>query len=87
MFIFFFPAEGSGATNGEMVGKKLANLGDEIDALCSDQFADCVSLYENPQEALRSFNMVLTNVFEWEEGGTREFTTEHKTVYCLYCFP
>lgn len=55
-----------------MVGRKLANLGDEIDALYQEQFEDIIELYDDPQEAFRSFSQVLENVFNWEDGELRK---------------
>lgn len=58
-----------------MVGRKLADLGDEIDALYQDQFEDIMELYDDPQEAFHSFSQVLQNVFNWEDGELRKLVS------------
>lgn len=74
MFIIIFHSiAADAATNAQIVGRRLADLGDEIDAMYTEQFEDIVELYDNPQEAFRSFSMVLHNVFNWEEGELREY--------------
>ena len=71
--MFTIIANGGGSTQAQAVGRRLADLGDEIDAMYNDQFEDIVDLYDNPQQAFSSFSMVLQNIINWEEGELREF--------------
>ena len=54
------------------VARRLADLGDQIDAMYSDELEDIVQLYENPEEAFTSFSTVVKNVFEWDDNGLRK---------------
>ena len=62
-------AEGS---NARMVGIRLAELGDQIDAMYGDELDDIVKLAGSPDEAFSSFSAVIRNVFDWNENGIRE---------------
>ena len=70
----------SEGTNAQMVGRRLAELGDQIDAMYGEEIEDIMSLYENPQEAFKSFSHVVQNVFEWDENGLR------KCYACMYVY-
>lgn len=57
-----------------MVGRRIAELGDEIDSMFGDQFDDILQLYnDNPDQAFNTFSTVLRQVFEWDtETGLRK---------------
>lgn len=59
-------------SNARMVGIRLAELGDQIDAMYGDELDDIVKLAGSPDEAFSSFNAVIRNVFDWDENGIRE---------------
>lgn len=57
-----------------MVGRRIAELGDEIDSMFGGQFDDILQLYnDNPDQAFNTFSTVLRQVFEWDtETGLRK---------------
>lgn len=57
-----------------MVGRRIAELGDEIDSMFGDQFDDILQLYnDNPDQAFNTFSTVVQQVFEWDtETGLRK---------------
>ena len=59
-------------SSAQMVGRRLAELGDQIDSMYGDQFNDIMELYEQPEQAFSSFMAVVKNVFEWDEYGLRK---------------
>ena len=59
-------------SNARMVGIRLAELGDHIDAVYGNELDDIVRLAGSPDEAFSSFNAVIRNVFDWDENGLRE---------------
>ena len=59
-------------SNARMVGIRLAELGDQIDAMYGDELDDIVKLAGRPDEAFSSFSTVIRNVFDWNENGIRE---------------
>lgn len=62
--------EGSSA---RMVGVRLAELGDQIDAMYGDELDEIVQLAGSPDEAFSSFSTVVRSVFDWDENGIREW--------------
>ena len=75
--MFYFKGEvegggGGGESNAQAVGRRLAELGDEIDSMYSGHFEDIMQMYsDNPDQAFVTFSTVLQNVFEWDEFGLR----------------
>lgn len=76
----------SGGTNAQMVGRRLAELGDQIDAMYGEEIEDIMSLYENPQEAFKSFSHVVQNVFEWDENGLPKVNVGRIAAVLGYCY-
>lgn len=63
---------GGESSNAEVVGRRLAELGDQIDSMYGDHFDDIMELYNDTDQAFNTFSVVLRHVFEWDEAGFRK---------------
>ena len=63
----------SSHSTAQMVGHRLAELGDQIDALYGDELSEIVQLAGGSEQAFQSFSSVVWNVFERDENGIRKF--------------
>ena len=62
----------AGQTTAEMVGLRLAEIGDQIDAKYGDELGEIIQLEGGNEQAFHSFTSVVSNVFEWDGQGIRK---------------
>jgi hypothetical protein len=79
-------ADGASCNNAQMVGRKLAELGDQIDAMYGDEFEDIMQLYDEPEQAFSSFVAVIKNVFEWDDNGIPKINVGRIAAVLGYCY-
>jgi hypothetical protein len=63
--------ETHGSGDAAEMGRRLAEIGDEVDALYHDEMVDIVQMTGSPERAYGVFVDVVKNLFEWDETTHR----------------
>ena len=70
------------SSTAESVGHRLAELGDQIDAMYGDELTEIVQLAGGSEQAFQSFHSVVWSVFDRDENGFRKSQFVHST--CMF---